>query len=157
MTTYTLESSREWYNNLPGKRASAAMIIRANDKYLMIKDDYKQAMTFPSGMIDPDESAKHAAIRETHEEVGIELLPDNVTFYSVSYISEHNGFKDRFHFFFIADLDDDTSQNIVMGPTIEDYKWVGSDEIGELSGNRGAYAKLQEMLASHSPIPYFES
>ncbi|MBI3889580.1 NUDIX hydrolase, partial [Candidatus Saccharibacteria bacterium] len=65
MTRYTLESSREWYNNLPGKRASAAMVIRYDGKILMVKDDYKPAMTFPGGNIDPNESAKVAAIRET--------------------------------------------------------------------------------------------
>lgn len=154
MTTYTLESSREWYNNLPGKRASAAMVIRWNNKVLMVKDDYKHAMTFPGGNIDPDEPAKAAAIRETAEEVGIELAPERVIFHSVAYISEHNGFKDRFHFFFIADVDSEPEVKPESG--IEYIKWADLSEIGDLSGGRKTYVELQTMLMSNATISYFE-
>lgn len=151
---YTLESSREWYNNLPGKRASAAMVIRWSGKVLMVKDDYKPAMTFPGGNIDPDESAKAGAIRETFEEVGIELRPEDVVFHSVAYISEHHGFKDRFHFFFIADFADEPTVKTESG--IEYVKWVAPDEIGEAANGRKTYVELQKMLCSDTTIPYFE-
>ena len=156
MTKYTLESSREWYNNLPGKLASAAMIIRWNDSYLMIKDDYKEAMTFPSGIVDPSESAKHAAIRETQEEVGFDLPAAAVEFYSVAYISETYGFNDRFHFYFIVEIDDVISDTMKLAPGIEYHKWVSSSEISELAGKRPAYTRLQEILESSEPVPYFE-
>jgi 8-oxo-dGTP pyrophosphatase MutT (NUDIX family) len=154
MTTYTLESSRDWYNNLPGKRASAAMVITYDDTYLMIKDDYKKAMTFPGGNIDPDESAKRAAIRETAEEIGLELNDEAVQFHSVAYISEHNGFKDRFHFFFIVELTSRPELSLEKG--VEYVKWVKKEEIGALSGGRKTYVRLEEMLLSNNAIPYFE-
>lgn len=154
MTQYTLESSREWYNNLPGKRASAAMVIRYNDTYLMVKDDYKHAMTFPGGNIDPDESAKSAAIRETAEEVGIQLKSEDVAFHSVAYISEHHGFKDRFHFFFMIELTEEPEMKTESG--IEYVKWVRVDEIGALSGDRKTYVELQAMLQDAKTVSYFE-
>lgn len=154
MTQYTLESSREWYNNLPGKRASAAMVIRYDGKILMVKDDYKPAMTFPGGNIDPNESAKVAAIRETAEEVGIVLSPNDVAFHSTAYISEHHGFKDRFHFFFIVDLDNEPK--VVLEDGIEYVKWVLPEQIGELSGGRKTYVELQAMILADQTAVYFE-
>jgi 8-oxo-dGTP pyrophosphatase MutT (NUDIX family) len=152
---YTLDESREWYNNLPGKRASAAMIIRHDGKYLLIKDDYKRSMTFPSGVIDPNESPLTTAIRETGEEVGIQLLPTDVTFFSVSYIAEHHGFNDRFHFFFIADIGKEAVENMALEKGIEYHKWVNANEIDGLSGHSG-YKKLSEMLQTGTVVSYFE-
>lgn len=154
---YTLESSREWYNNLPGKRTSAALIVRHQGKVLMVKDDYKHAMTFPGGVIDPDESAKTAAIRETHEEAGLKLDPDNVDFCSVAYVSKKNGFNDRFQFFFLADIDADTAASVSPESGIEYYEWVEPSEIGSRAGGRGTYVELGAMLASGTTIPYFEA
>lgn len=156
MTHYTVEQSRQWYNNLPGKRTSAAMIVRHNGKILMVKDDYKGAMTFPGGNIDPEEGAKAAAIRETREEVGIVLAPESVVFYSAAYISQHHGFKDRFHFFFLADITDDIATELATEQGIEYHKWVNPNMISELAGGRSSYTELQTMLTSNAPIPYFE-
>ncbi len=153
---YTVESSREWYNNLPGKRTSAGMIVRYRGRILMIKDDYKRAMTFPGGIIDPDEGAKLAALRETKEEAGLDIAPEDATFYSVGYMGEREGFKDCFHFFFIADIDEDTASQVQTEAGIEYHKWVNPNEIGELAGDRAIYNQLQTMLASGAEIPYFE-
>lgn len=122
----------------------------------MVKDDYKPAMTFPGGNIDPDESAKTAAIRETREEVGIDLANEDVVFHSVAYISEHKGFKDRFHFYFIADIDDTMVASLRIEDGIEYHKWVEPRMIGELAGGRLSYVQLQTMLTSDTVIPYFE-
>ena len=154
MTRYTLESSREWYNNLPGKRASAAMIVRNDGKYLLIKDDYKQAMTFPSGVVDADESALQTAIRETKEEVGVSAV--NVQFYAVAYVGEHYGFNDMFHFFFVTDIDDTHASRLTFEEGIEYHKWVSAEEIAALCGDRPVYARLGTMLVSGDTVPYFE-
>ena len=156
MTQYTIDQSRDWYNNLPGKRTSAAIIVRHNGRILMVKDDYKPAMTFPGGNIDPEEGAKAAAIRETREEVGIDLSPEEVVFHSVAYISEHKGFKDRFHFYFLADVSDDVAATMKLEKGIEYHKWVEPKMIGELAGGRLSYVELQTMLVSDTTIPYFE-
>lgn len=154
---YTLESSRDFYNNYPGKRASAAMIVRHGDEYLMIKHDYKEIMTFPSGLIDPDESPLTTAMRETNEEIGLELKSEEVSFYAVTYVSEHNGFMDRFHFFFITDVDDEQVAELRFEQGIELHKWVKVDEVSELAGGRSVYRNIQHMLETGKPVPYFES
>lgn len=153
---YTIDESREWYNNLPGKRSSAGVIVRHNGKILMVKDDYKPAMTFPGGAIDPDEAPKHAAIRETFEEVGLTLATESVSFYSTFYVSERKGFKDCYHFFFIIDIDEAMAASINTEEGIEYYTWVEPTDIGRLAGDRPLYQQLEMMLQTASPVPYKE-
>ncbi|MBI3889738.1 hypothetical protein HY312_04180, partial [Candidatus Saccharibacteria bacterium] len=86
--------------------------------------------------------------------VGIVLSLDEVVFHSVAYISEHRGFKDRFHFFFIVELA--AEPKVVPEEGIEYVKWVNPEEIGELSGGRKTYVELQSMLLADTTAAYFE-
>jgi 8-oxo-dGTP pyrophosphatase MutT (NUDIX family) len=157
MPKYTIDQDRTWYNALPTKRSSAAMILRDEDKVLMIKDNYKEFWTFPGGVIDAGESPFTAALRETHEEVGVEIARENAVFYSVSYVPERNGFLDRLHFFFLTTAHGQAAAKIVPEKGIEDYAWVPITEIGKLSGERPGYIGLQAMLESGAPQYYFEA
>jgi 8-oxo-dGTP pyrophosphatase MutT (NUDIX family) len=154
MTVYTVDENRAWYNNLPTKRVSAAMIIRDGDNILMVKATYKDRWTFPGGVVDADESPFVAAIRETQEEVG--LIATDVKFVTVCYVPEVHGFKDRLHFFFettgFTAADTITAQE----SEIEQYEWVPISKIGELSGNRFSYVSIQNMLESGDFVPFIE-
>lgn len=157
MSKYTTQQDRDWYNALPTKRSSAALILRDGDMVLMVKDNYKDFWTFPGGVIDAGESPFIAALRETHEEVGIDVALSDARFMSVSYVPEKNGFKDRLHFFFITDsLSRDTTK-VLPAKGIENHEWVVIDTIGERSGYRPGYVKLQAMLQSGQTEHYFEA
>lgn len=153
---YTLEQNRNWYNDLPAKRSSAGMIVRHGDTILMIKDDYKPAMTFPGGVIDPNEAPRAAAIRETLEEANLVLKESEVQFFTVGYVPKNNGFLDRYHFFFMVELGDDSKQVITHEKSIEYYDWVPVAEIAARAGNRPTYSAIQKMLETGTTIPYFE-
>lgn len=157
MSKYTIQQDRDWYNGLPTKRGSAALILRDGDMVLMVKDNYKDFWTFPGGVIDASESPFVAALRETHEEVGVEVAASDVTFLSVSFVPERNGFKDRLHFFFITDSHNQQATTIIPEKGIEDYAWVPINIIGERSGQRPGYVKLQSMLETGQIEHYFES
>ncbi|MFZ1360596.1 MAG: NUDIX hydrolase [Candidatus Saccharimonadales bacterium] len=145
MPTYTVEESRDWYNNLPGKRVSAATIIRRDDTVLMVKANYRDWWTFPGGVVDPGESPLRAAIRETHEEVGLQYREDEATFFSVNYIPEVNGFSDRIQFFFELPLAHDQQVTLAVGE-IEAYEWVAVQDIGVRATGRASYAYVQQKL-----------
>lgn len=154
---YTIEESREWYNALPTKRSAAALIVRRGDTVLMVKDDYKDAMTFPGGVIDPEESPLTAAIRETYEETNLQITHEAVRFYTVAYVAPVNGFMDRYQFFFIADISDEMQTNASVIAGIEYDEWIPITEIAEKAGSRPTYVAIQEMLTSGNVAPYIEA
>lgn len=152
---YTVDESRSWYNKLPAKRSSAGMIVRRGDMVLMVKDDYKPAMTFPGGVIDPDEAPRHAAVRETAEETGLQLTEETVEFFTMAYVPEKDGFLDRYHFFFYVRIADEID-DVVHDASIEYVQWVPIDAIAEKAGNRPTYIAIQHMLQTGETQPYFE-
>jgi len=153
---YTVDENRTWYNKLPAKRSSAGLIIRHGDSVLMVKDDYKPAMTFPGGVIDPDEAPRHAAVRETSEEAGLAIAEEHVRFYTVAYIPEDHGFLDRYHFFFETVVDDEARAAIAHDDSIEYIEWVPIGDIAAKAGGRPTYVAIQHMLTSGDVSPYFE-
>src|SRR6266487_1689135 len=101
--TYTKEENQKWQHTLPTKMCSACIAIRSSNKVLIVKACYKDHWTFPSGIVDANESPKAAAIRETFEEVGIKVRPEDCELLTVIYTSANDGDRDRFNFVFITD------------------------------------------------------
>jgi 8-oxo-dGTP pyrophosphatase MutT (NUDIX family) len=67
-------SDEEYYGNLPKKHIGAGVFIfNENNQLLIVKPTYKNGWSIPGGGVDPDESPKTAAIRETKEELGLDL------------------------------------------------------------------------------------
>lgn len=56
------------------------VLIAPDEKVLIVKASYKAYWTFPGGKVDDNEHPKATAIRETLEEVGIELDDVQVSF-----------------------------------------------------------------------------
>ena len=156
MPIYTVEQNRAWYNALPGKRVSAAMVLRRGDTVLMVKANYKDFWTFPGGVVDPGESPLVAAIRETSEEVGMQLDTDDVSFLSCGYVPEKYGFLDRLHYFFVA-------KTLPAGePTLQESEiaecaWVPLADIARHADDRATYRAVQQMLLSGTIEPYFDA
>lgn len=153
---YTYEQDMAWHNKLPAKRASSVLILRDGDHVFMLKDDYKPHWTFPGGVVDPGESPLAAAIRETHEEVGVRVPDEAVRFMSVTYVPEQHGFLDRLHFFFLTEA---VSRSAAVSPQkgIEAHDWTPITRIAELAGGRPTYARVQEMLLADTYEAYFEA
>ncbi len=156
MPTYTVEENRAWYNSLPGKRVSAAMVLRRDATVLMVKATYKDFWTFPGGVVDPGESPLVAAIRETEEEVGMVLEPSNVSFLSCGYIPEKFGFLDRLHYFFTTDTVP-KGEIVLQASEIAECEWVPLDDIARRADDRSSYRAIQHMLVSGTVEPYFDT
>lgn len=156
MPIYTVDENREWYNGLPAKRVSAAMVLRRGNTVLMVKANYKDYWTFPGGVVDADESPFVAAIRETREEVGYEFAPSNVQFLSCGYIPERYGFHDRLHYFFQAHAVPDT-EPVLQASEIAEARWVDFGDIAHLADDRASYRHVQQMLETGVAEPYFDA
>lgn len=153
---FTLKENQAWARKQPKKMSSACMAIISSNQVLMVKAFYKDHWTFPSGIVDENESPKHAAIRETLEEVGLDIENDKCELLSIIYTATSGGDQDRFNFAFTTSLKNQNVKLSVPNDEIEETKWVDFKDIAKLAGNRGSYIKLQDRLTGSTDDKYLE-
>lgn len=154
---FTKQENQAWSQRLPGKMTSACIALRSNGKVLMVKAGYKDHWTFPSGIVDDNESPEAAAIRETKEEVGLAVDEKDCRLLTVIYTEGGDGDRDRFNFAFVTDAFDESAVLTVPNDEIEQAEWVVFDEVAERSGNKGSYVNFQRLLLSSDvQEPYIE-
>lgn len=121
-------------DRMPRRISSAAMILENNvGQALIIKANYKPYWTFPGGIVDPGETPRQSAVRETFEEVGITVNPNDVTFFAVA--NRKSTQADTYQFIFKAPLEMGTLDNIVLQSSeIDEYALVTRDQVR--SGDR---------------------
>lgn len=123
----------------------------------MVKASYKDHWTFPSGIVDPNESPKSAALRETNEEVGLDINKDACALMTTIYIASSQGDRERFNFAFITDIDNKDVKLLVPNEEIESAEWVDFSKVAEKSGNKGSYKEFQKILLNPGSFsPYIE-
>lgn len=140
------EENKKWQRTLPAKISSACVVLKSGSDVLIAKAHYKDHWTFPSGMVDENESPRTAAIRETYEEVGVKLDVDQVKLLTVIYSQGKDGYLDRFNFVFIVENFDRNAPLNLQNEEIENTKWVNSNEIAQYSNNKGSYVNIQHLL-----------
>ncbi|MFV8251119.1 NUDIX domain-containing protein [Bdellovibrio bacteriovorus] len=64
---------KEYLESLPKKRMGVGVLLFSEDKILILKPTYKDHWLLPGGVIDLNESPREAAIREVHEELGLQV------------------------------------------------------------------------------------
>lgn len=152
---FTEDENNAWAKQLPGKMTSACLAIRDNGKVLMVKASYKDHWTFPSGIVDDNESPRQAAVRETEEETGLIFNESNPTLLGVVYTASDGKTRERFNFCFATRVEDIDSLDIkIPNDEIEAYRWVEFSEIVAMSGNKASYACFRSILLGevHSPV-----
>lgn len=153
---FTKQENQEWTKTLPGKMCSACTALRVGNQVLMVKAGYKDHWTFPGGIVDENESPKDAAIRETFEEVGINISPESYSLLTVVYSESSSGGRDRFNFAFIADMSNKDIALSVPNDEIESAEWVDIKDIASRSGNKGSYVVMQNALIYGNDEKYAE-
>ena len=145
MTLLVNAKSRRWMKTLPGRVSSAAMILENSiGQVLIVKANYKSYWTFPGGIIDPHETPKEAAIRETYEEVGITIDQQNVEF--VAIVTRRSEYAETYQFIFKAPLERGGPGGIILQASeIDEYALVTRDQVATDDRN---YGKVIEHWAS---------
>lgn len=152
---FTRKENQAWSKALSGKMSSACVALRSSNQVLMVKASYKDHWTFPSGIVDVNESPKSAAIRETAEEIGVKLDDKQCHLLAVVYTASSGGDRDRFNFAFVTDLPDQNVKLSIPNNEIKKAEWVNFEEVAERSGNRGSYIKLQEALLDPNKTEFY--
>ena len=106
----------------------AYCIVRRDEKVLLIKNSYKNYWTIPCGMVEKDESFLLAAIRETQEEVGIDLEPENVFFKKLILSTTEYKFD---HIYIYESLADSSTNPTIDQKEVIDSMWVSKNELNQ--------------------------
>lgn len=95
---------------------------------LIVKSSYKPYWTFPGGIIDPHETPKEGAIRETFEEVGIVVDPQKIEFVAV--VDRRSDYAETYQFIFKSPLLIGSLKEIVLQTSeIDEYMLVTRDQV----------------------------
>lgn len=89
----------EYAKSLPRKHSGVGVLF-FNDinELLVVKPNYKEGWIVVGGVVDENESPLASAIRETKEEIGLDIV--NLDFAGVHYCSAVAPFGDSFQFMF---------------------------------------------------------
>lgn len=86
--------------------AAAYLVLRQGDSVLLSRryntGFHDGEYSLPAGHLDGNETLGQAAVREAHEELGIDLIAQNLTLIHVLHRKETDG--ERMNFFFAADV-----------------------------------------------------
>ena len=118
----------------------------------MVKAGYKDHWTFPSGIVDENESPKAAALRETVEEIGIVFNESECRPFTTVYAASTGSDRDRFNFAFIADIKDENMNFLVPNDEIKEIQWVSIEDVASMSGGKGSYKIFQQFLANPDAV-----
>lgn len=125
---YTWFGNKAFFDKLPKRVSSAALaLVDTSDRVLIIKANYKEHWTFPGGIVDPGETPRQAALRETSEEVGLEVSEDISFVMVLDRMSEH---AQSYQFIFQADFPDRLRHQIALQDSeIDDHAFVSRAQI----------------------------
>jgi len=130
-------SDEEYYKMLPKKQVGTAVLFfNAKGELLILKPDYRDTWLVPGGSADENESPLDCAIRETREEIGLEVK--NLDLVGVYYAPAKNLYTDSLKFLFHGGVLNETeiSRIVIQEDEIEEYQFLPLDEALEiLSGS----------------------
>lgn len=134
MRLFKTHKTKKWLKSLPARVSSAAMILENGvGQVLIVKAGYKPYWTIPGGIIEPNESPKQGAIRETFEEVGIKVVPEKVMFVAV--VDRVSDFAQTYQFIFKAPIEPGMLDTMILQVSeIDEYALVTKEQV--LSGDR---------------------
>ena len=153
---------KDFLDKLPKKWMSACMVLLSDKNELfVVKQSYRKCWSVPGGMGEKNESPRETVIRETKEEIGLDI--NNVRLLSVNWVSSQEGSPDGLLFvFFGGVLTDKQIKNIILDNyEIIDWKFINPAEAFEMLGGperdiAGGIIKGLEALKNNQTV-YLEN
>lgn len=90
---YIVRENSQYYLTEPKAKNAAALLLRCEEKFVLVSQYrpaiHQSSLEIPRGYAEVNETNVDCAIRETHEETGIRVKPDELQF--LGYIYPNNG------------------------------------------------------------------
>lgn len=114
---------------LPKKQVGTAILFfNARKELLIVKPDYKEGWLVPGGATDDNESPLHCAIRETKEEIGLDIFELHLV--GIYYAHKKGVFTDSLKFIFSGGIltEQQISEIKLQTEELEKYSFVPLEE-----------------------------
>ncbi len=118
-------TDEEYYKMLPKKQVGTAVLFfNREGELLILKPDYKESWLVPGGSAEEDESPLQCAIRETKEEIGLDV--SEMRLVGVYHSLKKGMYPDSLKFIFFGGVlrDDQISQIRLQKEELDEFKFV---------------------------------
>jgi 8-oxo-dGTP pyrophosphatase MutT (NUDIX family) len=122
-------SDEEYAVTLPKKIiGTAVLLFNSKGELLILKPDYKDGWLVPGGSTNENESPLHCAIRETREEIGLDI--PKLRLVGVYYGAQKGFFTDSLKFVFSGDTltEDQIVQIKLQTEELEEYAFSSPEK-----------------------------
>lgn len=122
-------TDEEYAASLPKKQVGTAVLLfNTKGELLILKPDYKDGWLVPGGSTDDNESPLHSAIRETKEEVGLDI--SELQLVGVYYGAPKGVFTDSLKFIFSGGTitDNQIAQIKLQTDELEEYTFASPEK-----------------------------
>lgn len=122
-------TDEEYSKMLPKKQVGTAVLLfNEKGELLIVKPDYREGWLVPGGACDDDESPLHCAIRETKEEIGLDIT--QLQLVGIYYGPRKGVFTDSLKFIFSGGTltDEQISQIKLQTEELEKYDFVPPED-----------------------------
>ena len=120
---------KKWVKGLPKRFSSSVMLLETSKgELLAVKSSYKAYWSLPGGIVDPNETPRETAIRETKEEVGVTVNVDDVSFVAV--VDRKSEVAETYQFIFKAPITDQMAKQITLQTSdIDEFEFVTKTQV----------------------------
>lgn len=122
-------TDEEYAAMLPKKQVGAAVLFfNTKGELLIVKPNYRDGWLVPGGATDENESPLHSAIRETKEEIGLDIT--ELQLVGVHYGHKKGVFTDSLKFVYCGGIltDDQITQIKLQTEELEEYMFTSPEK-----------------------------
>lgn len=155
MQPFSKEEQNTFYNSQPTKSIGAcAWITDPQGRLLIAKPTYKKGWTLIGGIIDENEPPLAAAIREIHEEIGVQLPTDRFTLAGYRYVENRNGRNEDSQIYFGVQLTEAEVKTIVLqSDELAEYAFVPYADLHDYADSPRMQAVV--VAAQNADMPFY--